>query len=85
MYHYRADRFADYIITYLCALDYVKEQFIRATWHPFAGIIALTCLFFLLGVILALLMKFLALFVKRKSPGFIYILLLFGVRLPLFS
>jgi len=66
MYHYRADRFADYIITYLCALDYVKEQFIRATWHPFAGIIALTFLFFLLGVILALLMKFLALFVKAQ-------------------
>jgi len=66
MYYYRTDRFADYIITYLCAVDYVKEQFIRATWHPFAGIIALTCLFFLLGVILALLMKFLALFVKAQ-------------------
>ncbi len=64
MYHFRADRFADYIITYLCAIDYVKDQFIRATWHPFAGIVALTCLFFFLGVVLALLMKFIAIFVK---------------------
>ncbi len=64
MYHYRADRFADYIITYLCTIDYVKELFIRATWHPFAGIIALSCLFFLLGAILALIMKFFALLIK---------------------
>ncbi|MCX6122624.1 MAG: beta galactosidase jelly roll domain-containing protein [Ignavibacteriales bacterium] len=64
MYHYRADRFADYIITYLCTMDYVKEQFIRATWHPFAGIVVLTCLFFLAGAILALLMWVLALFIR---------------------
>lgn len=66
MYHYRADRFADYIITYLCPMDYVKEQFIRATWHPFAGIVALTFLFFLIGAILALLMKSLTLFIKAQ-------------------
>jgi hypothetical protein len=67
MYHYRADRFADYIITYLCTIDYVKEQFIRATWHPFAGIVALTCLLFLLGAFLALVMKLLALFIKAQT------------------
>ena len=66
MYHYRADRFADYIVTYLCTMDYMKEQFIRATWHPFAGIISLTCVFFLIGAILALVMKFLALFIKAQ-------------------
>ena len=66
MYHYRTDRFADYIITYLCTMDYVKEQFIRATWHPFAGILALTCLFFIAGALLALVMKFLALFIKAQ-------------------
>jgi len=66
MYHYRADRFADYIITYLCTMDYVKEQFIRATWYPFAGIVVLTCLFFLAAAILALLMKVLALFIKAQ-------------------
>ena len=68
MYHYRADRFADYIITYLCTMDYVKEQFIRATWHPFSGIVALTCLFFLSGAILALLMKLFAYFIKSQVP-----------------
>ncbi|MGD1045253.1 MAG: glycoside hydrolase family 2 TIM barrel-domain containing protein [Bacteroidota bacterium] len=66
MYHYRSDRFADYIITYLTTMDYVKEQFIRATWHPFAGIVALTCMFFVIGAILALLMWFLALFIKAQ-------------------
>ena len=66
MFHYRTDRFADYIITYLCSMDYVKEQFIRATWHPFTGIIALTCLFFLVGALLALLMKCLSLFIKAQ-------------------
>jgi hypothetical protein len=66
MFHYRADRFADYILTYLCIMDYVKEQFIRATWHPFIGIVALTCLFFLIGAILALLMKSLTLFIKAQ-------------------
>lgn len=66
MYHYRADRFADYIVTYLCSMDYAKEQFIRATWHPFAGIVALTGLFFIAGAILAILMKSLALFIKAQ-------------------
>ena len=66
MYHYRADRFADYIITYLCTMDYIKEQFIRATWHPFAGILALTCLFFIIGAILALLIKSLSLIIKAQ-------------------
>jgi hypothetical protein len=64
MYHYRADRFADYIVTYLCNNDYVKEQFIRVTWHPFTGIVALTCLFFVVGAILASFMKLLAWIIK---------------------
>jgi hypothetical protein len=66
MFHYRSDRFADYILTYLCPMDSVKEQFIRATWHPFAGIVELTCLFFFIGAILALLMKSLTLFIKAR-------------------
>ncbi len=51
-------------------MDYVKEQFIRITWHPFAGIIVLTGLFILLGAILALLMKLLALFIKSPVSWF---------------
>jgi len=66
MYHYRTDRFADYIMTYLCTIDYVKEQFIRVTWHPFTGIAVLACLFFFVGIILALLMKFFALLIKTQ-------------------
>jgi hypothetical protein len=66
MYHYRTDRFADYILTYFCPMDYVKEKFIYTTWHPFAGIVVLTCLFFLTGAILALLMKSLTLFIKAR-------------------
>jgi hypothetical protein len=66
MYHYRGDRFADYIITYLFILDPVKEQFIHATWHPFTGILALTCLFFLLGAILALAIRVFAFFIRVR-------------------
>ena len=66
MYHYRLDRFADYVLTYLCPIDSVKEQFIHATWHPFTGIVILAGIFFLLGGILALFMKFLALFIRTK-------------------
>ena len=41
MYHYRLDSFADYILTYLCPIDSVKEQFIHATWHPLIGMVIL--------------------------------------------
>ena len=66
MYHYRVDGFADYIFTYLCVLDSVKEQFIHATWHPFAGIIALTGMFFFCNVVLALLIKIFAFFIRAR-------------------
>jgi hypothetical protein len=70
MYHYRGDRFADYIITYLFVSDALKVQFIHATWHPLSGIVVLTGLFFLLGALLALLIKVLALFVKARVSWF---------------
>jgi hypothetical protein len=64
MYHYRADGFADYVITYLFISDPIKDQFIQATWHPWLGIAALTCLFFVLGVVLALAIRIFAFFIR---------------------
>ena len=67
MYHYRGDRFFDYIITFLCVWNPVKEQFIHATWHPFVGILVLTCFFLLLEALLVLPIKLFAIFVKVRS------------------
>jgi hypothetical protein len=70
MYHYRSDQFADYVLTYLFVWDPLKVQFIRATWHPFAGIVALTGLFFVLGMLLSLLIKVIAWIVRARVSWF---------------
>lgn len=70
MYHYRADKFADYILTYLLVWDSLKIQFIHATWHPLTGIGVLSGMFFILGLLLAFLIKFFALFVKARVSWF---------------
>jgi hypothetical protein len=70
MYHYRGDKFADYILTYLLVWDTLKMQFIHATWHPFAGIAVLTGLFFFFGMLLASLIKVVAWFVRAHVSWF---------------
>jgi len=70
MYHYRADKFADYILTYLFVWDPLKVQFIHATWHPFAGIVVLSGLFFFFGMLLSLLIKVFALLVRARVSWF---------------
>jgi hypothetical protein len=70
MYHYRGDKFADYILTYLFVWDPLKVQFIHATWRPFAGIAVLTGLFFFFGMLLALLIKVIAWFVRAHVSWF---------------
>jgi Glycosyl hydrolases family 2, TIM barrel domain/Glycosyl hydrolases family 2, sugar binding domain/Glycosyl hydrolases family 2 len=70
MYHYRGDKFADYVLTYLFVWDPLKVQFIHATWHPFAGIVVLTGLFFVFGMLLAFLIKAFALLVRARVSWF---------------
>jgi hypothetical protein len=70
MYHYRGDKFADYILTYLFVWDSLKVQFIHATWRPFAGIAVLTGLFFVFGMLLALLIKVIAWLVRAHVSWF---------------
>jgi hypothetical protein len=70
MYHYRADKFADYILTYLFVWDPLKVQFIHATWRPMAGIAVLTGLFFFFGMLLALLIKVFAWTVRARVSWF---------------
>ncbi|MGB2868502.1 MAG: glycoside hydrolase family 2 TIM barrel-domain containing protein [Bacteroidota bacterium] len=66
LYHYRADRFADYVLTYFIVWDSLKEQFIRATWHPLAGIMAFTGCFFVGFGLLAMLVKVCSVFIRKK-------------------
>ncbi len=70
MYHYRGDKFADYVITYLFVWDWLKVQFIYATWHPFAGIMMLAGMFFFFGMFLAFLIKVFALLVRARVSWF---------------
>ncbi|MBN1397405.1 MAG: hypothetical protein JXA06_05165 [Bacteroidetes bacterium] len=70
MYHYRGDKFADYILTYIFVSDSLKENFIYATWHPLAGIFILTGIFFFMSMLLALLIKTAAWFVKAHVSWF---------------
>jgi len=70
MYHYRGDKFADYILTYLFVWDSLKMQFIYATWHPFAGIVMLAGMFFFFGMLLAFLIKTFALLVRARVSWF---------------
>jgi hypothetical protein len=70
MYHYRGDKFADYIITYLFVWDPLKVQFIYATWHPFVGIVVLTGLFFVFGMLLAFLIIVIAWLVRARVSWF---------------
>jgi hypothetical protein len=66
LYHYRNDRFADYIVTQLLVMDKLKEQFIHVTWHPLAGIFALACLFFVGGILVALVIKTFSIFIRAR-------------------
>ena len=69
IYHYRTDRLADDIATFLFVTDAVKLQFIRACWHPLAGIAGLSALFFVLGALLGIFIKFLAFFIRARVSG----------------
>jgi hypothetical protein len=66
MFHYRADRFADYLLTLVFISDPAKIRFIQATWHPWVGIAAISGLFFLLGIILALAIRVFAVFIRAR-------------------
>lgn len=66
LYHYRADKFADYVLTYLVVWDSLKEQFIRATWHPLTGIVAFTGCFFVGFGLLAALVKVCSVFIRKR-------------------
>jgi hypothetical protein len=79
MYHYRGDAFADYILSYIFVQDSFKVQFIHATWRPFAGIAALTGIFFIIGMFFSLLVKVVALFMRAHVSWFhIYSVFVWG-------
>jgi hypothetical protein len=70
--HYRDETFADYVLTYILFSDAGKEQIVRAAWHPLSGIILLTGVFFLIGCLLAFLIK-LAAFLMRVHVSWFHV------------
>jgi hypothetical protein len=70
LYFYRADKLADYLFSLLLTWDLLKEQFIFAAWHPAAGIILFSALFFSLFVLFAAVIKLFAFFVRTRVTWF---------------
>lgn len=66
LYRYRADFFADYMLTQVLVWDSIKERFISATWKPFEGIAAFSILFLACYPITAVLIKLFSFLVKSR-------------------
>ncbi len=70
LYHFRADRFADYVLTYIVVSDYGKEQLINAAWHSLAGIAMFTGLWFISFAAVTLLILICAVVFRKKISWF---------------
>jgi hypothetical protein len=65
-YHYRTDKFFDFVLTYFVVSDFIKEVFIHATWNPLQGIVFFTVVFLLLSLFVSLVIKLSSLIVRTK-------------------
>jgi hypothetical protein len=70
LHFYRADKLADYLLSLLLTWDFLKEQIIYAAWHPAAGIVGFSLLFFSLFVLFAAIIKVCAFFVRARVTWF---------------
>ena len=70
LYHFRADRVFDYVLTFFVTSDVIKARLIWATWNPFGGILAMTALFFVAGILLAAALMIVGLIVKAHTSWF---------------
>jgi hypothetical protein len=66
LYHYRADRLFDFLLTYFVVSDSLKEIAIRATWNPMEGILFFSFGFFLLSLVVSLIVKVCSFMVRSK-------------------
>jgi hypothetical protein len=57
LYHYRNDVFADIVITQIVVWDWLKEQLIFYTWHPFEGVLVFSTFFFVALLLFILLVR----------------------------
>jgi len=69
-YHYRTDKFFDFVLTYVLVSDAVKDIVIYATWNPIQGILLFSFLFFALSLFLTLLIKLCSRIVRTKISWF---------------
>ncbi len=65
-YHYRTDKFVDFIVTQIVPSDALKEKLIVASWHPLQGIAAFSIIFFVTLIVVALLVKLFSALVTRR-------------------
>ncbi|HTP13592.1 MAG TPA: glycoside hydrolase family 2 TIM barrel-domain containing protein, partial [Bacteroidota bacterium] len=65
-YHYRSDRFFDFVLTYVVVSDFLKHVVIRATWNPLQGILFFAAVFFFFSLVASLLVKLCSFFVRAK-------------------
>jgi beta-galactosidase len=70
--HFRGETFADYVLTYVVMSNACKAQIVHAAWHPLSGIALLTGVFFLIGCLLAFLIK-LAAFLMRVHVSWFHV------------
>ncbi|MBF8293479.1 MAG: hypothetical protein HW389_24 [Bacteroidetes bacterium] len=66
LYRFKTETLADYLLTTLVVSDGTKESLITATWHPFPGILLFSLVLLLWYPAVALLIRLLALLVKRR-------------------
>jgi len=66
LYHFRTSEFVDYLLTQLVVSDVLKEQLIQAVWNPVLGIVLFSAGFFLLSLLMTLLVRVAAMFVRRR-------------------
>jgi len=65
-YHYRSDRFFDFVLTYFIVSDFAKQVVIRAARNPMQGILFFSGVFFLLSMVVSVLVKVCSFLVRAK-------------------
>ncbi|MBI5464773.1 MAG: hypothetical protein HY966_07485 [Ignavibacteriales bacterium] len=70
LYHFRLDRFSDFLLTFFLPWDGLKEFVIRATWNPTLGIVSFTAMFFLLFVAVAAVIKLTSVVIRTRIHWF---------------
>ena len=64
LYHFRSNRFVDYVLTYILTFDFIKERIVYISWNLLDGILILFVFFFVLAIIVSFILKLFAVLIK---------------------